>query len=153
MARLGLPDLGLGLGLRATHYRHLLETSPQVAVFELLTENFLETAGRPLEILDQLAPRQPVVMHGVALGIGSTARLDAGYLRAVCALRDRVHAHWVSDHLCFTGITGANSHDLLPLSLTSHASADNGCLCASLRPSQGLPRQLRPPSCVSLRAS
>jgi uncharacterized protein (UPF0276 family) len=146
MARLGLPDLGLGLGLRATHYRHLLETSPQVAVFELLTENFLESAGRPIEVIDQLAPRQPVVMHGVALGIGSTARLDIGYLRAVCALRDRVRAHWVSDHLCFTGVTGANSHDLLPLPYTETCLAHVSDRVRAVQDALGAPLVLENPS-------
>ncbi len=88
---------------------------------EAISDNFLFTAGRPIEVLEQLAETYPVVLHGVALSIGATAPLDHEYVRALVRLRDRVHARWVSDHLCFTGTAGANTHDLLPLPLTRAA--------------------------------
>lgn len=113
--RLGLPDLGIGVGLRTTHYRHLLEQRPTVDFLEIISDNYLESAGRPLEVLERLAAQYPIVMHGVSLSLGATAPLDRTYLRRLVALRDRVHARWVSDHLCFTGIAGHNTHDLLPL--------------------------------------
>lgn len=116
--RLGHPDLGIGVGLRTTHYRDLLARWPAVGWFEIITENFLQTEGRPLDVLMRVAARYPVVMHGVALSIGSTDPLDVTYLRDVARLRDRVGARWVSDHLCWTGVNGVNSHDLLPLPLT-----------------------------------
>ena len=34
------------------------------------------------------------------------------------ALADAVEPAWVSDHLCFTGVMGRNTHDLLPLPYT-----------------------------------
>src|SRR5262245_58616288 len=58
-------------------------------------------------------------MHGVSLSIGSTAPLDRDYLRRLRALAQRVQPAWISDHLCWTGINGRNTHDLLPLPLTS----------------------------------
>ncbi len=121
--RLGHPDLGIGVGLRTTHYRDLLARWPPVGWFEIITENFLETEGRPLDVLSQVAARYPVVMHGVALSIGSTDPLDHEYLRSVARLRDRIGARWVSDHLCWTGVLGKNSHDLLPLPLTRESLA------------------------------
>jgi uncharacterized protein len=119
--RFGFPDLGIGVGLRTTHYREILEHSPPVAWFEVLSENFMQTEGRPLEILDQIAERYPLVMHGVSLSIGSTDPLDWDYLRELKALRQRIGAHWVSDHLCWTGVAGRNTHDLLPLPFTEEA--------------------------------
>jgi uncharacterized protein (UPF0276 family) len=121
IARFGFPNLGIGVGLRTTHYREILEHSPAVAWFEVLSENFMQTAGRPLEILDQIAERYPLVMHGVSLSIGSTDPLDWDYLRELKALRQRIGAHWVSDHLCWTGVAGRNTHDLLPLPFTEEA--------------------------------
>jgi uncharacterized protein len=56
-----------------------------------------------------------VVMHGVGLSIGSTAPLDRRHVRDLINLRDRTGARWISDHLCFTGVLGANTHDLLPV--------------------------------------
>ena len=121
MNRFGLPDLGIGLGLRTTHYAHIVEQRPAVDWFEILSENYMQTRGRPLHFLDQVAERYPVAMHGVSLSIGSTDPLDLDYLRELKTLRDRVGARWVSDHLCWTGVAGTNTHDLLPLPYTEEA--------------------------------
>jgi uncharacterized protein len=51
----------------------------------------------------------------VSMSIGSTTPLDRDYLERLKRLADGVRAVWVSDHLCWTGIAGINSHDLLPL--------------------------------------
>ncbi len=119
--RFGLPDLGVGLGLRSVHYTHIVESQPEVDWFEILSENYMQTAGRPLEWLDAIAARYPVVMHGVSLSIGSTDPLDRAYLAELRALRDRTRARWVSDHLCWTGVSGKNTHDLLPMPYSEEA--------------------------------
>jgi len=116
-----LPNLGIGLGLRTTHYRDILDSWPEVGWFEVISENYLETAGRPLHILDRIAERYPVVLHGVAMSIGSTDPLNIDYLSKLKNLKNRVKAPWVSDHLCWTGVAGKNSHDLLPMPLTAEA--------------------------------
>jgi uncharacterized protein (UPF0276 family) len=87
--RFGLPELGVGLGLRSAHYTHILEERPAVDWFELLSENHMQTAGRPLWYADAIADRHPVVLHGVSLSIGSTDPLDRAYLSELRALRDR----------------------------------------------------------------
>lgn len=114
----GLPNLGIGLGLRTVHYAHILEHFPSVDWFEILSENYMQTEGRPLLYLDRVAERYPIVMHGVSLSIGSTDPIDFEYLKELKALRDRTRAVWVSDHLCWTGVAGKNTHDLLPLPYT-----------------------------------
>lgn len=110
-----LPDVGLGVGLRTVHFSHILRTWPAVDWFEIISENFLNTEGRPLYILDQIAERYPVIMHGVSLSIGSTDPLNFEYLRRLKALARRVKAVWLGDHVCWTGVAGRNSHDLLPV--------------------------------------
>lgn len=119
--RFALPDLGIGLGLRTSHYADILEHGPEDLWFEVLTENYLHTAGRPLYFLERVAERYPLALHGVSLSIGSTDPLDWAYLKDLKALRDRVRAHWVSDHLCWTGVHGRNTHDLLPLPYTEES--------------------------------
>jgi uncharacterized protein (UPF0276 family) len=119
--KFSLPNLGIGLGLRTAHYSTIVAEKPDVAWFEIITENYLRTQGRPLDFLDQIAEAYPVVMHGVSLSIGSTDPLDREYLGEVRALRDRTKARWVSDHLCWTGVAGKNTHDLLPLPYTEEA--------------------------------
>ena len=115
MNRFNIPDLGIGIGLRSTHYGHIISEWPEIDWFEALTENYLDTGGRPAWILDQVAERYPVVMHGVSMSIGSTDPLNLDYLAKVKALAKRINAVWISDHLCWTGVLGRNSHDLLPM--------------------------------------
>jgi uncharacterized protein (UPF0276 family) len=115
MNRFGLADLGIGIGLRTTHFGEILAGCPVVDWFEVLSENFMDTGGRPLHVLDRVVERHPVALHGVSLSIGSTDPLDRVYLRKLAALAERSRARWVSDHLCWTGVLGRNTHDLLPL--------------------------------------
>ena len=107
----------IGIGLRTVHFNEILRDQPKIDFFEILSENFLDTGGRPSFILDKIASRYPIVMHGVSMNIGSLDPLDFDYLRKLKALAQRVNALWVSDHLCWTGVGGRNTHDLLPLPL------------------------------------
>jgi len=113
-----LPNLGLGLGLRHTHFQHILQNNPSVDWFEVISENFMYSHGKPRYILQQIAEQYPIVMHGVSLSIGSTDPLNTEYLKALKTLATEVKPKWISDHLCWTGIMGVNTHDLLPLPLT-----------------------------------
>jgi uncharacterized protein (UPF0276 family) len=90
---------------------------------EVITENYLVPGGKPLHYLERIRERFPLVMHGVSLSIGSTDPIDFGYLAQVRALAARIEPHWISDHLCWTGIDGRNLHDLLPLPYTEEALA------------------------------
>ena len=121
--RWGFPDLGLGVGLRTVHYPHILEKKPQVDFFEILSENYMDSGGRPLWVLDQVAERYPIVMHGVSLSIGSVDPLNRDHLSKLKKLAARTKALWVSDHLCWTGVAGRNTHDLLPMPLSEEALA------------------------------
>lgn len=118
-----LPKLGLGLGLRQSHFEHILSQWPEVDWFEAISENFIDSGGRPGYVIRQIAERYPVVLHGVSMSIGSTAGLDFDYLRKLKTLAHDIRAAWVSDHLCWTGVLGVNSHDLLPLPRTAEALA------------------------------
>ncbi|QDU08293.1 DUF692 domain-containing protein [Gimesia aquarii] len=113
--RLGHDNLGLGVGLRTVHFAHILEHQPEVDWFEIISENFMDSGGRPRAVLEQIAERYPIVMHGVSLSIGSTDPLNRDYLKKLKSLAESVNAHWVSDHVCWTGVAGRNTHDLLPI--------------------------------------
>ncbi|MBI4749863.1 MAG: DUF692 domain-containing protein [Acidobacteria bacterium] len=119
--RWNFPDLGFGVGLRTVHFTHVLENQPPVDWFEIISENFMETGGRPMFILEQVAERYPIIMHGVSMSIGSTDPLNMDYLKKLKALADRIGSTWVSDHLCWTGVHGRNTHDLLPMPYTEEA--------------------------------
>jgi len=115
LPRLGHENLGLGVGLRAPHFSHILKHWPQVDWFEIISENYIDSQGRPRYVLDQIAERYPVVMHGVSLSIGSTDPLDFDYLAKLKSLSQAIGARWISDHVCWTGVSGQNTHDLLPI--------------------------------------
>jgi uncharacterized protein (UPF0276 family) len=113
---------GCGIGLRKEHFDTVLGERPEVPFFEVITENFLVDGGRPLEVLDRIRRDYPIALHGVSMSLGSAEPLDPGYLRRLKALVGRVEPSVVSDHLCWTGVGGHNSHDLLPLPRTEEAA-------------------------------
>jgi uncharacterized protein (UPF0276 family) len=116
-ARLGLPDLGLGVGLRSSHLAQVLRDTPALDWFEIISENYLDCRGWRRHALAQVAERYQLVMHGVSLSIGSSDPLDFGYLHSLKQLAKDTAARWISDHLCWTGVAGQTTHDLLPLPL------------------------------------
>jgi uncharacterized protein (UPF0276 family) len=114
----------VGVGLRSVHFPHLLGR-PRVAVkwFEAISENYMDSEGRPLEVLLKMREEFPVALHGVSLSIGGVEGPRPGYLEKLKALADRVQPFLVTDHLCFTGAHASNVHDLLPLPYTEEAIA------------------------------
>ena len=129
------PFAGFGLGLRRQHYAEFLEQDQPVDFVEIISENFMVDGGRPLHTLDAVRERYPVAMHGVSLSIGTATGVDRGYLARLKTLADRVRPLWVSDHLCWTGIDGWNTHDLLPLPYTEEAL---DLVCANIARAQNI---------------
>ena len=115
------PFAGFGLGLRRDHYSEFQTGAVPVDFVEIISENFMVDGGRPLAVLDRVRAAYPVAMHGVSLAIGAAQGLDPAYLAKLKLLADRIEPLWVSDHLCWTGVDGKNSHDLLPLPYTAEA--------------------------------
>lgn len=111
-------NLGVGLGLRVPHIRTILDTSPDVDFFEIISENFMVEGGVPLRNLDRILENYRVVQHGVSLGIASMDPLDFAYLDRLKALTERTQTPWFSDHLCWTTAHGVSHHDLLPIPYT-----------------------------------
>ncbi|HVE44748.1 MAG TPA: DUF692 domain-containing protein [Gammaproteobacteria bacterium] len=115
------PNLGFGLGLRTDHYDTIIADVPPIDWFEIITENYLVPGGKPHFYLEKIRALYPMVMHGVSLSIGSADSLDWDYLKQVKTLAERIEPSWISDHLCWTGLHGKNTHDLLPLPYTDEA--------------------------------
>ena len=111
----GLPEGALGVGLRILHYPYIIEHTPNVDYFEIVSENFLGPAHTPRQRLERVRQHYPVVLHGVGLNLLGTAALDEAYLEALCRLADEVGAPFVTDHLCWSGAHGESHHDLLPV--------------------------------------
>lgn len=106
---------GFGLGMRKPHYAAFVEGQVDVDFVEVISENFMVDGGQPRRILRQVREHYPVALHGVSMSVGSAEALDPHYLERLRMLIDEIEPLFVSDHLCWTGIGGFNSHDLLPL--------------------------------------
>ncbi len=110
-----------GLGLRPPHYQEVIQTSPKIGWFEIITENFLFSHGNARKVLRKIREQYPIVSHGVSLNIGSMDETDYAFLGTLKEFVDEFEFEWVSDHLCWTGIGGQNSHDLLPVPYTEES--------------------------------
>jgi len=115
---------GFGLGLRTDFQAELLDGAARpLDWLEVISENYLVPGGPPLANLERARARYPIAMHGVSLSIGASDPLDTDYLAQLRALMRRIEPVVVSDHLCWTGHAGINSHDLLPVPHTEEAVA------------------------------
>jgi uncharacterized protein len=114
-------QLGIGIGLRVPHYRHILEKKPVVDWFEIISENYMVDGGRPLGVLDAILERYRVVQHGVSMYFGNKDRPNRDHLRRLKKLVKRTQTPWLSDHLCWGSVDGTYSHDLLPMPYTWEA--------------------------------
>ena len=112
----------IGVGLRPTHYPYL-EQRPPVTVrwFEAISENYMDSRGRPLDMLELVRRDYPVALHGVSLSIASTEGIRPHYLKRLKVLKERIDPFIVSDHLCWTGTQATNLHDLLPIPFTNES--------------------------------
>jgi uncharacterized protein len=118
----GNTDYGIGIGLRVPHYQHIFEHKPVVDWFEIISENFMLDAGRPLAMLDQILERYKVVQHGVSIYFGSADPLNREHLKKLKTLVKRTKTPWITDHLCWGSVDGRYTHDLLPMPYTFEAA-------------------------------
>jgi len=109
-----LPPDALGLGLRPPHYTALAEPAVGVDYLEILLENYVGASTLPLQRLDALEGRYPLVGHGVSLNLLGADPLDRDHLAAVKHLVRRYDLAFVTDHLCWSRSGGHHHHDLLP---------------------------------------
>ncbi len=122
VASLCAPNPGFGLGLRTPHYPDFQRQRQPLDWLEVITDNFLVEGGRPLQMLDFIRRDYPLVMHGVAMSLGSADGLNLAYVQQVKQLAQRMEPLWVSDHLCWSGLGNTVLHDLNPLPYTDEAA-------------------------------
>lgn len=110
-----------GIGLRAEHYRDVLEERPAVGWLEVHPENYFGDGGRPLYYLEQARARYPLSLHGVGMSLGSTDPLNTAHLAKLKDLISRFEPALVSEHLSWGSVGGRYLNDLLPLPYTEAA--------------------------------
>jgi hypothetical protein len=117
----GFSNHGVGIGLRIPHYQHIFSEKPVVDWFEIISENFMCDAGRPMHVLERIMEQYRVVQHGVSMYFGSVSEPDPEHLKRLKDLVKRTKTPWLSDHLCWGSVDGNYTHDLLPLPYTWEA--------------------------------
>ena len=104
-----------GVGLRAPHFRHVVEASPRMGFFEIHAENFMGAGGPPHRYLSRIREDYPLSIHGVGLSIGGVGALDRDHLGRLRALVARYEPALFSEHLAWSTHEGVFFNDLLPL--------------------------------------
>jgi uncharacterized protein (UPF0276 family) len=112
---------GTGLGLRAPHHATVVATWPQVAWFEVHSENYFADGGYAIDCLEKIRSRYPLSLHGVGLSLGSTDPLNREHLANLQRLCKRIEPAVVSEHLSWSSLGGYFTNDLLPLPYTEEA--------------------------------
>ena len=111
-----------GIGLRAPHMHHFLETRPALDWVEVHSENYFGL-GIPFDYLLRVREHYGVSLHGVGLSLGSTDPFDCEHVAALQALVERIEPGFVSEHLSWSSVGGRYLNDLLPLPYTEEALA------------------------------
>lgn len=108
-----------GVGLKAEHYRHIIETLPDIGFFEVHAENYMGAGGPPHRYLAAIRERYPLSLHGVGLSIGADRPLDTDHLRRLKILIDRYKPSLFSEHLAWSTHDAGFLNDLLPVPYTA----------------------------------
>ena len=108
-----------GVGLKAEHYRTIVETLPDVGFFEVHAENYMGAGGPPHRYLSAIRERYPLSLHGVGLSIGADRPLDEDHLQRLKRLIERYRPGLFSEHLAWSSHDSSFLNDLLPVPYTA----------------------------------
>jgi len=114
---------GLGLGLRRDFLQEIDEDGFLPDWWEIAPENWFDIPYHHREKFEQMMSLRPTVAHGLSLSIGSQEPLDEKFLKKMKSFLDRYKIENYSDHISFTSLFGAQTYDLLPLSMTKKSIA------------------------------
>lgn len=107
-----------GVGLKAQHYREILDQKPDIGFFEVHAENYMGEGGPPHRYLEAIRALYPLSLHGVGLSIGAAQPLDRDHLARLKALIRRYQPGQFSEHLAWSTHESEFFNDLLPVPYT-----------------------------------
>ncbi len=130
----------VGLGFRAALAEQILAgVDSPIEFLEVAPENYVGVGGKRGRLLAMARERFAVVSHGICGDFAGAAPVDDDVLGAVSAFLRESGARWYSDHLCFTHIAGAESHDLVPMPMTDEAATRAAARIRVVQDRLGLP--------------
>jgi uncharacterized protein len=108
-----------GVGLKAEHYRTIIDTSPDIGFFEVHAENYMGAGGPPHRYLSAIRERYPLSLHGVGMSIGADRPLDKDHIERLRRLIRRYRPGLFSEHLAWSSHDAGFLNDLLPVPYTA----------------------------------
>jgi uncharacterized protein (UPF0276 family) len=108
-----------GVGLKAEHYRTIIDTKPDIGFFEVHAENYMGAGGPPHRYLSAIRASYPLSLHGVGLSIGADRPLDKDHIARLRLLRQRYRPGLFSEHLAWSTHDTGFLNDLFPVPYTS----------------------------------
>lgn len=112
-----------GIGFKPQHFDAAMRSTSDALWLEVHPENYMVDGGPRLAMLDALAGRFPLSLHGVSLSLAAAALPDAAQLQRLRRLIDRVDPVLVSEHMAWSSWAGRYVPDLLPFPRTHEALA------------------------------
>lgn len=112
-----------GVGLKAEHYRTVIDLEPDLGFFEVHAENYMGAGGPPHRYLEAIRERYALSLHGVGLSIGADRPLEREHLRRLRGLIDRYSPALFSEHLAWSSHDSGFLNDLLPVPYTGETLA------------------------------
>jgi uncharacterized protein (UPF0276 family) len=112
-----------GMGFKPQHFDAAMRSTSDALWLEVHPENYMTDGGPRLAMLDALAGRFPLSLHGVSLSLAAAALPDAVQLRRLRRLIDRIEPALVSEHMAWSSWAGRYVPDLLPFPRTHEALA------------------------------
>jgi uncharacterized protein (UPF0276 family) len=114
---------GVGVSLKAQHYRDALAGPRGPAFFEVHAENYLHPGGPAHRWLEAIRRDHRLSIHGVGLSLGGAAPPAREALAERAALLRRYQPDVFSEHLAWSSFGGEYFNDLLPIACTPESLA------------------------------
>jgi hypothetical protein len=115
-----------GLGWRPKLAAGILAHLDRIDLIEVIAEDYFDAPRRDLRALQTLATQVSMVLHGVSLGLASTAHVATGRLDRIARLIEATGAEGWSEHLAFVRGGGIEIGNLAAPP-RSEASIDGAC--------------------------
>lgn len=103
-----------GIGFKPQHADDVFACASSALWLEVHPENYAVDGGPRLALLDALASRFPLSLHGVSLSLAGETPPDPVWLRRLRNLIERTQPVLVSEHLAWSSWDGTYLPDLLP---------------------------------------
>lgn len=91
----------IGIGWRPELAAGILLHLDEIDVVEVIADDYFDAGRQGLRALRTLAAQVPVVLHGVSLGLASTARVETARVERMARVVDAVRPEFWSEHLAF----------------------------------------------------